>query len=96
VTHCACRSSTSLRLNFLRCDLLLSERLPYRSQNGPAPEFCVKGVQRETRELLRRMKGEKGQRVRANSERLSDGYRKHREEGGGAQVNLEGLRKYVG
>jgi hypothetical protein len=74
----------------------LSDRLPYRCQDGPRPEFSVEGVKREIRELLRRMKGEEGRRIRANFERLSEAYKKTWDEGGEAQVNLEAfLRKYL-
>jgi hypothetical protein len=71
----------------------LGERVPYRCRNGPAPEFSVEGVKREVRELLQRLKGEEGQRIRANLERLGDAYRMNWEEGGEAKRNLEGFMK---
>jgi hypothetical protein len=74
----------------------LGEKLPYRCRNGSAPEFTTEGVKKETRELLKRMKGEEGRRVRANFERLGEAYGRNWEEGGEAKLNLEGfLTKYV-
>jgi hypothetical protein len=44
---------------------------PYRCRDGPAPEFTVDGVRKETRELLRQLDGPKGQQVRENVGRLA-------------------------
>jgi hypothetical protein len=74
----------------------LGAQMPYRCRDGPMPEFSVEGVKKEIQELLTRIKGEEGRRVRANFERLGDAYRKNWDEGGEARINLEGfLKKYV-
>jgi hypothetical protein len=75
---------------------VLGEQLPYRCRNGPVPEFSPDGVKKETRELLKRLNGEEGRRVRANFERLGEAYSRNWEESGEARLNLEGfLTKYV-
>jgi uncharacterized protein (DUF2267 family) len=71
-------------------------QLPYRCRDGPAPDFSVEGVKKEMRELLERLKGEEGQRIRANLESLSDAYGKTWDEGGEAKTNLEEfLKQYI-
>jgi hypothetical protein len=65
-------------------------QLPYRRHDGTAPEFSVEGVKKEVSELLERLKGEEGQRVRATLGRLSEAYGKRWDNGGEAKTNLEG------
>jgi hypothetical protein len=67
----------------------LGERLPYRCGGGPAPDFSAEGVKKETRELLERLRGDDGRRVRANVERLGNTLQTSWEDGGAARVNLE-------
>jgi hypothetical protein len=71
----------------------LGAQMPYRCRGGPSPDFSVEGVRKEVRELLERLKGEEGGRVRANAERLGEAYAKGWDEGGEAKTNLEQLLK---
>jgi hypothetical protein len=72
-------------------------RRPYRRGDAPEPEFSAEGVRRETRELLLRMKGEEGGRVRRNVEYLADVYGRTWNDGCEAKRNLDGfLAKYIG
>jgi hypothetical protein len=74
----------------------LGQRLPYRCRDGPAPEFTVEGIRKETRELLRRLNGDEGRLVRAKFESLGDAYRNTWKEGGEARVNLDAfLTKFI-
>jgi hypothetical protein len=45
---------------------------PYRCRGGDAPEYTVEGVRKETRELLKRLRGPEGLAVRENVGKLAD------------------------
>jgi hypothetical protein len=64
-------------------------RQPLRMEGKEIVDFSVEGVRRETRELLRKIKGEEGARVRANAERLGAEIDKSWKVGGEARGELD-------
>jgi hypothetical protein len=72
-------------------------RAPLHAERaGITVEFTVDGVREETRQLLLRMGGEDGARVRENAEKLGEAMRASWQQGGEARTQLDDLlRNYV-
>jgi hypothetical protein len=64
-------------------------RQPLRMEGKELVDFSVAGVRKEARELLKKLKGPEGVRVRANADRLGAELDKSWKEGGEAHGELE-------
>jgi hypothetical protein len=72
-------------------------RQPLRLEGKTAVDFSVDGVRKETRELLQKIKGPEGERVRANADKLGSELEKSWKEGGEAREQLDKfLSKFLG
>jgi hypothetical protein len=70
---------------------------PLRAKGKAPVDFSVNGVRKETQDLLIKLKGPEGQRVRANAERLGDELDKSWKEGGEARRELQRfMHKFLG
>jgi hypothetical protein len=67
-------------------------RQPFRMEGKAPVDFSVDGVRNETRELLVKIKGSEGARVRVNAARLGDELEKSWQDGGEAR---EELRRFM-
>jgi hypothetical protein len=64
-------------------------RQPRRMHGRATLDFSLEGTREEMRALLAKLKGEEGERVRANAERLGDALDLGWKEGGEARGELE-------
>jgi hypothetical protein len=64
-------------------------RQPLRMHGRTTLDFSLKGTREEMRALLAKLKGEEGEHVRANAERLGDALDLGWKEGGEAREELE-------
>jgi hypothetical protein len=75
----------------------LGARQPLRMEGEEPVDFSIEGVRKETRELLVKLKGSEGVRVRSNAERLGVELDKSWKEGGEASGELQSfLSKFFG
>jgi hypothetical protein len=66
-------------------------RQPLQMDSKKPVDFSAEGARKETRELLVKLKGPEGERMRANAGRLDVELDKLWEEGGEARENLQGF-----
>jgi hypothetical protein len=63
-------------------------RQPLRMKGKHTVDFSVEGVRKETREVLLKIKGPEGERIRANAEKLGEALAESWQEGGEASRDL--------